>query len=68
MNKVFYKNNTKGTESDSMDPKNFRPDGKKIRSKNDLFRYCEEFKVTCDVEKFDFSVKNMKGLIFLFLQ
>ncbi|KAK8377107.1 hypothetical protein O3P69_013632 [Scylla paramamosain] len=54
---------THGTTAGKWDTFYLAPDGKKIRSKNDLYRYCEEFKVTCDIEKFDFSVKNMREVI-----
>ncbi|XP_050716898.1 uncharacterized protein LOC126998812 isoform X6 [Eriocheir sinensis] len=52
---------THGSTAGKWDTFYLAPDGKKIRSKNELYRYCEEFGILCDTEKFDFSLKNMKA-------
>nr|XP_045620877.1 uncharacterized protein LOC123772060 isoform X3 [Procambarus clarkii] len=59
---------THGTTAGKWDMFYIAPEGKKIRCKNDLLRYCEETGQTYDLDKFDFSVKNMKDAIEAYLQ
>ncbi|XP_037801206.1 uncharacterized protein LOC119596129 isoform X3 [Penaeus monodon] len=59
---------THGTTAGKWDMFYITPEGKKIRSKNDLSRYFEDAGLHYDIDKFDFSVKNMKDVIEAHLQ
>ncbi|XP_042226418.1 uncharacterized protein LOC121869233 isoform X2 [Homarus americanus] len=59
---------THGTTAGKWDMFYVAPEGKKIRCKNDLHRYCEELGLPFEIEKFDFSVKNMKDAIEAYLK
>ncbi|KAK7078720.1 hypothetical protein SK128_024868 [Halocaridina rubra] len=52
-----------GTSTNKWDVYFVGPDEKKLRSRHDLMRYLIENGISYDAEKFDFSLKNLKGLI-----